>query len=1164
MADTAEEASNNVSDAASDDKVVKVNGEMNGSYCDGEEPMDVDSDSAALKHKLLNSKSSNSDDDKEAEAKDEVSETKAANETASNEEEKVSSRTEEDSDSLSNSNSKVNGEMNGSHCDKVEAMEVDAAVPNSNVSSTKSSDEDADTVPEEKSVAEDISKEDSDNVDSSIDPISSEMPADESSKEGSEDGGKEKDVEDGDSPDVDGSKDEADSCKKESNDLNSTDVSRDGDNSEATPEKGKKSKKAPATISPITPRRSSRNLNKQKSTSDNDKDISKLIKESVSPSLTIRPVKAKNDDDEIEEIVPVDPLAGDSSSPSPQKLKNKTIVVNDTKRLAEIAGSKHLKTNKKEPTLVIIDTNAILSGRGPVPISSSGTTTHINIPSSRSSGFSMLPVALPAQGMYPQIRATTAQVIPKPVVIQASAKPQPAILPTLTDDMFVVEAPSFIVPYVYEKPPVKPLKGYLDKMDKEIKREAVRKVKEEEEKEKKAKEARDAKEAEEKEKKADEDEAAKGDSEAEGEAKKDDSKMEVDEPKSEDKDSSSETKKDEEKEDEPKDEKSEKEEEKKEDGKKAEAKEEVKEPEKKEEDKPKKSSHSYFDAPLGKFFMQIGINLVQEYVQTDLLRSQKRKLDKEGAKCTADTQAAIESLSKTLEFSKENNDPFRLPQRKCEYCSFKTESALVMAHHLETPHMKNYVYRCNFCPLEVRSPHDILYHMEAEHNIRGRLERAPAFHQCPSCPFEDNQKGKLTRHLISCGKKYRPERNQEAPLDWEPPAKIPRVTKNRPTMSPGNAVYQAAMSGLKQGNPVHHPLLPKLAASPMPTTQGLLNRGRGRPQGPHTLLQRFPSPVTKSALNQAIRPGMIYRPSGSNSQPQVLLPTSYQISGNQLFQSIAGQKNLVQQQGLATAKLLNQPSISITPLPRQGSANQPAASQQQQVKPGRPPTSAQKGQFVICEICDGYIKDLEQLRNHMQWIHKVKIHPKMIYNRPPLNCQKCQFRFFTDQGLERHLLGSHGLVTSSMQEAANKGKDGGRCPVCGRVYQWKLLNHVARDHNMSLKPAHLSYKCTVCTATFGMYKQFENHVYSAHSVVAKRVMDKKVSSPQPSTSSNSQNESLLKPLKINDEITIIPQPARSSKPSSSTSSAKNMATRQPVKKTSLRSLLAGVTVSKID
>lgn len=55
-----------------------------------------------------------------------------------------------------------------------------------------------------------------------------------------------------------------------------------------------------------------------------------------------------------------------------------------------------------------------------------------------------------------------------------------------------------------------------------------------------------------------------------------------------------------------------------------------------------------------------------------------------------------------------------------------------------------------------------------------------------------------------------------------------------------------------------------------------------------------------------------------------------------------------------------------------------------------------------------------------------------------------------------------------------------------------------------------------------MYKQFENHVYSAHSVVAKRVMDKKSSAP-----TGSKNDTLLKPLKINDEITIIPQPTKS-------------------------------------
>ena len=45
---------------------------------------------------------------------------------------------------------------------------------------------------------------------------------------------------------------------------------------------------------------------------------------------------------------------------------------------------------------------------------------------------------------------------------------------------------------------------------------------------------------------------------------------------------------------------------------------------------------------------------------------------------------------------------------------------------------------------------------------------------------------------------------------------------------------------------------------------------------------------------------------------------------------------------------------------------------------------------------------------------------------------------------------------------------------------------MAKDHGKTLKPAHLSYKCTVCTATFGQYKLFENHVYTAHSGVAKK------------------------------------------------------------------------------
>ncbi|XP_049780538.1 MOG interacting and ectopic P-granules protein 1 isoform X1 [Schistocerca cancellata] len=934
---------------------------------------------------------------------------------------------------------------------------------------------------------------------------------------------------------------------------------------------GKNKKKTKPIVAPLTPRRSSRNLNKQKSYIE------------------------KEDDPDIQEIAPVDPLAitdplrDDKENSKYRNSKKTTIVVNDTKRLAEIAaGTKHIK-GKKEPTLVIIDTNSILAGKGPVPLTQEPPP--LAGPSSNST-YSVLPVAIPAQGMYPRMsnpiisahapRLTT-PLPPPQLPPQPQPQPQPPpppppppppstpLLPTLTDDMFVVEAPSFIVPYVYEKPPLKPLKQFIAQLRKQLEEENNKEKNDipasQSKSEKEAETAGESINTVGTEKLANEETCGTNESKT----KDQENKIKTE---------TSETKLGAVEERNPKDPLT------------VESAIKNVDMEKKEEktDEDKEKPHSFFDEPTGKFFIDIGMSLVHEYVQTELLRTQKRRRDREGGRPNTETQFAINSLLKTLESSKENNEPFHMELKKCEYCSFKTESSLVMAQHLETPHMRNYVYRCNFCPLEVRSPHDILFHMEADHNVRGRLERAPAFHQCPNCPFEDNQKGKLSRHLLSCAKKHKPERNQEPPIDWEPPAKIPKVPRSRaaPPLGLGAATYQAVQGKTYS----QHPLLPKLVqGAPLPPPVGGLMR-RGRPP----LHSRFytpqdlrpapvqPPPQPRHVAPTQLRQGMLYRQAVPPNQSQVLLPTTYQLSNSQLYQgskyllasspmmvgspgqmmpmmpagipsvprltimppstasavasvpapvalvpNISAPSNSITIQSANSknpaAKLLQQPSISITPLPRQTTGVSQGNTQNSKHPglPGHPGTPGAKPTFVICEICDGYIKDLEQLRNHMQWIHKVKIHPKMIYNRPPLNCQKCQFRFFTDQGLERHLLGSHGLVTSSMQDASNKGKDSGRCPVCGRVYQWKLLSHVARDHNMSLKPAHLSYKCTVCTATFGMYKQFENHVYSAHSVVAKRgVVDKKTTQPPRLQS----GDTILKPLKINDEITIIPQPAR--------------------------------------
>lgn len=474
----------------------------------------------------------------------------------------------------------------------------------------------------------------------------------------------------------------------------------------------------------LTPRRSSRNINKFKSFSEDEKKETDDVK-----------------------IVPL-------KTPT---MITKPIVVNDTKKLVEIAAGTKQKSNKKEPTLVIIDTN-MLSGRSNLPIVSvqsniQNNAINISPTTSKTVQNSYNRVQQSQTSIKPYIITTPTsvaapQIIPKP----------PIILPTLTDDMFVVEAPSFIVPYVYEKPPKKPLKNFVEKFEDKIKdtnvdnmenqskidNTSLDKKNENNQKNKSSNQSNNEK------MEVDESEAEVSSSEKISDGEKESSITKENE------DESDNTKKD----DTIDKNLSESTDVKKSDSitdltvdsdeKKAEI----------DKEKPKTQSTNYFENPLGKFFMQIGVNLVQEHVQLDLLRAQRRKRDREGDKCPEEVNMAINSLIKTLEFSKENNDPFQFGLKKCELCNFKSESSLVMAHHLETPHMTaNYCYRCNFCTFQVRSPHEILQHMDT-HSIRGRLERGPALHQCPSCPFEDSYKGKLTRHFISCTKKYRSEINQ--------------------------------------------------------------------------------------------------------------------------------------------------------------------------------------------------------------------------------------------------------------------------------------------------------------------------------------------------------------------------------------------------------------------
>lgn len=430
-------------------------------------------------------------------------------------------------------------------------------------------------------------------------------------------------------------------------------------------------------------------------------------------------------DDDIEEIVE-DPLEMDSNPAKRIKLSGTTITSVDLSRPSSSSSASsaypvNLSTNSR---------------------SSSGSSQALNL--TKKSGNSLLnPFAT-------QVTQST-----------SSSSSNPTLLPNLTDDMFVLEAPSFIVPYIYEKPPASSLKTIVQDIGKTILKSSTEKRRVDEEFSGAESELNNQKSAESSDIEEKKQNKGKSKSRRRGAANGDES---WDEYNTSTDDEAS-------------------------DGEKR-TKVLIKESH---DDIESIKTHiispdtisqtiigenkndSYFESPLGKFFMTIGVNLVQEYVQSDLLRQQKRRREKEGKAPSAATQMAINSLQKSLEVSKENNAPFKQKMKRCDFCPFKTESEIILSQHYEIPHFKNNIYKCNYCEYEARPVHDILYHMEAIHNIKGRLEKPLSYHQCPNCPFEDNGKSKMVRHEAACAKKYKPEVNLCPPLDWEPPAKIPRI-----------------------------------------------------------------------------------------------------------------------------------------------------------------------------------------------------------------------------------------------------------------------------------------------------------------------------------------------------------------------------------------------------
>ncbi|CAG0879189.1 unnamed protein product [Cyprideis torosa] len=765
------------------------------------------------------------------------------------------------------------------------------------------------------------------------------------------------------------------------------------------------------------------------------------------------PNKEKKDeekgDDAIEVIEEKDPL---STSPDKKSIPDDPLAVQEDSRSKDsssIPADPLSVTNQEDDDCIAIEDSDPLAVSESDPLSISGSSVNTQSPS-------------------PSIPVGATPVCPEEIILAEAMKafpPRVMVESSLEDEVAVVEAPSFVVPYLYEQAQSKAkLQSYLEELKKEIevrlkeeKRARIEAKKERRKRRGRKNSGDEEDDVEDEDYNADEE----GESSSESEISSDEGGAGFHVTKTV---------------------------------------------------TPLKTAdnanpadfdiETFFEGPVGKWLADIGSNLVQEYAARDLIRM-KRKKERRPAAGASDSFLSL--LSKNLEISKKKNDPLRLVMEKCPLCRFKSESLLTLGKHLESPHYNHPYFHCNFCPFFVRNGSVMVTHIADEHGRKTTIENPIPLHQCSFCAFETNAKATLIRHQKMCMEKYNRNPKILTPHpEWSPPVKISRIAYKD---SKSDTYMQKKL--FENRPPFHLLVLRSEQESFVKYVKAILDFKQRkassrsmaitRPQGVPVLVtagglqSRFPSGTT------TIQPTTRFRPSGlSVASPSVAV--------------------------------FSKSSSNAAP-PRR---SVPANAESKQLPPPAPPASGakptagapqNKHHYIVCEICDVFLQDKTTLLSHFLTQHEIPMSSSKIQGRPPLGCQKCAFRFFTDQGLERHLLGSHGLVTSVMQNAANKKEDKGMCPVCGREFPISgLLNHVAKDHGFSLKPAYLSYKCVVCTASFSVYRDFEQHVYNAHVSNVRKQSDaqKSVSGPKGTGTSQETPAKASEPKeKVIEEIDLI-------------------------------------------
>jgi len=144
---------------------------------------------------------------------------------------------------------------------------------------------------------------------------------------------------------------------------------------------------------------------------------------------------------------------------------------------------------------------------------------------------------------------------------------------------------------------------------------------------------------------------------------------------------------------------------------------------------------------------------------------------------------------------------------------------------------------------------------------------------------------------------------------------------------------------------------------------------------------------------------------------------------------------------------------------------------------------------LICEICGKLVEGREALWAHFRLIHHVELCRTTMRDKEPwMKCDVCGGRFWTYQGLSRHLLLAHNRAlaggpsfTTGPPPPVTPPAVAARCHICGGSQTSNPLSHFSAYHNVTLLEMYHAKLCCICNRKVNSGRAFEQHMVEQHS-----------------------------------------------------------------------------------